>query len=194
MDISTYQEKSFETAMYPEKGSGSILALTYVGLGMGESGEVQLKLKERLSQNSIFSDLSEISNSSVGELISELGDYFWYGAGLATELSINLADEISEFSDFLSSGAELNLKLSGLGLGISGLVQNELKKIIRDDNGIVTEERLLKLTHLIVLYIEAGYELCKSLGINPLLVFESNVAKLSSRKERGVIQGSGDSR
>ena len=191
MDIYTYQEKSFETVLYPEKGSGNMGALSYVGLGMGESGEVQLKIQDYIKKNNKYIEQTEREKENFfEEILDELGDYFWYGAGLATELGINLADEVPISTPHF----RWDIELSGLGLGISGLVQNELKKIIRDDNGIVTEERLLKLTHLLASYIQAGYEVCNSIKIRPSIVFQRNIDKLTSRKERGVIQGSGDSR
>ena len=93
MDIYTYQGKSFETAIYPHKGSGKIDALSYVGLGLGESGEVQLKIQSFQKQENQFQTTPKalIEQFHI-DIIDELGDYFWYGAGLATELGINLED------------------------------------------------------------------------------------------------------
>lgn len=41
INFSHYQRESFKLAKYPEFGTGSILALAYTGLGLGEAGEVQ---------------------------------------------------------------------------------------------------------------------------------------------------------
>ena len=124
------------------------------------------------------------------DIVDELGDYFWYGAGLATELGIDLATEIP----VPHTSFKWDIELSGLGLGTSGLVQNELKKIIRDDESVVTSERLYTLTQLVIAYMESGFEVCNSLEIRPSEVFQRNIDKLFSRQERGVIKGSGDNR
>lgn len=82
-----------------------------------------------------------------------------------------------------------------LGLcGEAGEVGEVVKKVIRDDNGILSEEKREKLKgelgdaqyYLARLADEAGFALSEIMAFNQI--------KLQSRKERGVIQGSGSER
>lgn len=81
-----------------------------------------------------------------------------------------------------------------LGLGEVGEIQGKIKKIIRDDNGIITDEKREAiygelgdaLWYLARLSAELGYPLAN--------VAEANLSKLHSRRERGVVTGSGDNR
>jgi NTP pyrophosphatase (non-canonical NTP hydrolase) len=88
-----------------------------------------------------------------------------------------------------------NLTYPALGLcGEAGECAEKVKKAIRDDGGALTEERRAALAaelgdvlwYLAQLATEAGLELDE--------VAEDNLAKLLSRSERGVLQGSGDGR
>lgn len=82
-----------------------------------------------------------------------------------------------------------------LGLcGESGEIAEKVKKIVRDSNGIVSDDtkRLLLLELGDVLWYVSN--LCTELGGDFSAVAQGNLDKLFSRKERGVIQGSGDVR
>lgn len=82
-----------------------------------------------------------------------------------------------------------------LGLcGESGEVAEKIKKLIRDDNGIVTDEKkeeIKKELGDIMWYLA---QLCTEFGLNMDDVAAGNLEKLFSRMERGAIQGSGDNR
>lgn len=82
-----------------------------------------------------------------------------------------------------------------LGLcGEAGEVSEKIKKIIRDGNGEVTEEKrteILKEIGDVLWYIAA---LCSDLDVDMGEVAQANLDKLFSRKERGVIHGNGDNR
>ena len=88
-----------------------------------------------------------------------------------------------------------NLVYPTLGLsGEAGEVAEKVKKMIRDDAGVLTDERraaLAKELGDVLWYVaqvatEAGLDLDEVAG--------ANLAKLLSRQERGVLQGSGDDR
>lgn len=87
MDFDFYQRESFKTAKYPEKGTGSVAALTYTALGLGESGEVQGKVKKILRDCG-----GKISPEMKDAIVKEMGDVFWYLASLATELNVSLSE------------------------------------------------------------------------------------------------------
>ena len=82
-----------------------------------------------------------------------------------------------------------------LGLaGESGEIMNKLKKIIRDSNFEVSEEKLEELEGEfgdILWYVAM---LCTEFGLNLDEVAQNNIQKLSSRKERGTLHGDGDKR
>lgn len=78
--------------------------------------------------------------------------------------------------------------------GEAGEVAGKFAKAYRDDNGVITEERKQAIVKELgdVLWFVA--ELCTLLGVDMEDVMEHNISKLASRKERGVLFGSGDDR
>lgn len=76
----------------------------------------------------------------------------------------------------------------------AGEVAGKIKKIFRDDGGVVTPERLDSIKKELgdVLWYLAATS--SSLGLSLEEVAELNLSRLQSRKERGVIHGDGDNR
>jgi NTP pyrophosphatase (non-canonical NTP hydrolase) len=117
------------------------------------------------------------------------------GSGLSIA-SVELADyqeRSRQTAVYPNAGA--NLVYPALGLcGEAGEVAEKIKKAIRDDGGILTPERRAALAgelgdvlwYLAQLSTEAGLDLAD--------LAEANLAKLLSRQERDVLQGSGDER
>ena len=87
------------------------------------------------------------------------------------------------------------LVYSTLGLsGEAGEIANKVKKIIRDADGVLTNEvraTLIDECGDVFWYLS---QLCTELGADLEDVAVANIAKLTSRLERGVIKGSGDNR
>ena len=82
-----------------------------------------------------------------------------------------------------------------LGLvGEAGEVANVVKKAIRDDGGVLTEDRINHLVDELGDVMWYMARLLHHLEIPMELVLERNIEKLLSRKERGTIGGSGDDR
>ncbi len=82
-----------------------------------------------------------------------------------------------------------------LGLaGESGEVVGKISKIMRDDNGTVTDESKLKLEKELgdVLWYVA--QLATELNLSLDEIATNNIRKLQSRKERNQIHGNGDNR
>jgi len=82
-----------------------------------------------------------------------------------------------------------------LGLaGETGEVCDKIKKVIRDDNGLFSEETRagLKLELGDVLWYLAA--ICSTLDFTLEDVMEANIAKLTDRASRGTQRGSGDCR
>ena len=84
MNFQDYQQRSRETARYPDAGSN----LLYPTLGLcGEAGEVADKVKK------VLRDRGGVFGPEVrDDLRLELGDVLWYVAQLATELGLDLDD------------------------------------------------------------------------------------------------------
>lgn len=82
-----------------------------------------------------------------------------------------------------------------LGLvGEAGEIANKVKKIQRDDRGELSQERRQALRDELgdVLWYLA--QVSTELNLNLDDIASDNLSKLFSRKERGVLQGSGDAR
>lgn len=82
-----YQSESFKTAKYPEFGTGSLLAVMYCGLGLGEGGEAQGKIKKILRDYN-----GQITPEMKKAIIAEVSDLLWYVSALATELGVPLEE------------------------------------------------------------------------------------------------------
>ena len=88
-----------------------------------------------------------------------------------------------------------NLTYPALGLaGEAGEVADHVKKVLRDDGGVVSEARRAALQAELgdVLWYLA--QIATEAGLDLEVVAEANLAKLRSRQLRGVIGGSGDER
>ena len=86
LTFNDYQNATTATAIYPGAGTGTINALAYVGLGLGEAGEVQGKLKKVIRDNN-----SIVTDEHRHNIAAELGDVLWYVARTAAELDQLLA-------------------------------------------------------------------------------------------------------
>jgi NTP pyrophosphatase (non-canonical NTP hydrolase) len=82
----------------------------------------------------------------------------------------------------------------GLGLGEAGEVQGKIKKIIRDNGGIITKEATDEIKKELGDTLWYIASMCENLGITLEDVANSNIEKLNSRRERGTLHGSGDNR
>jgi NTP pyrophosphatase (non-canonical NTP hydrolase) len=92
-------------------------------------------------------------------------------------------------------GAGDNLVYPTLGLtGEAGEVAEKVKKLIRDDAGVLTEERRAALAAELgdVLWYLA--QVASEAGLDLDRLAEENLEKLLSRQRRAVISGSGDDR
>ena len=78
--------------------------------------------------------------------------------------------------------------------GETGEVLEKCKKIIRDDEGILSTKKIEDIEKEIgdVLWYVA--QLCSEFNLDMGKCAEKNIDKLYSRKERGVLGGSGDNR
>lgn len=82
-----------------------------------------------------------------------------------------------------------------LGLcGESGEVADKLKKIFRDKNGVISEKESADIAKEIGDVLWYVSVLASDLGYTLEEIAELNIKKLRTRKEKGMISGSGDNR
>jgi NTP pyrophosphatase (non-canonical NTP hydrolase) len=116
---------------------------------------------------------------------------------------LQVASTVMNFSEYqrrsrataVYPDAGANLTYPALGLcGEAGEAAEKVKKAIRDDGGELTEERRAALAAELgdVLWYVA--QLATEAGLDLDVVATSNLTKLLSRKQREVLQGSGDLR
>ena len=87
-----YQERTSETAIYPDK-----FALFYLTLGLvGEAGEVAEHIKKAIRDND-----GVIGERKRSKIKKELGDVMWYVAQLAAQLNLSLDDVAAKNLDKL---------------------------------------------------------------------------------------------
>jgi NTP pyrophosphatase (non-canonical NTP hydrolase) len=100
-----YQEKSAETAIYPED-----TALAYLTLGLtGEAGEIANKIKKVIRDSK-----GELSEDLKKDLVKECGDTLWYLSQLIRELDGDFGDVAQANIDKLQSRKERGV-LKGSG-------------------------------------------------------------------------------
>ena len=88
-----------------------------------------------------------------------------------------------------------NLLYPTLGLcGEAGEVAEKVKKMIRDDDGVLTDERRSALSQELgdVLWYLA--QIATEADLELAAIAAANIEKLGSRQRRNVLQGSGDDR
>lgn len=87
------------------------------------------------------------------------------------------------------------LSYATLGLvGEAGEIANKVKKIARDNEGVIGNATRAKLADELGDFLWYAAQLATQLGIDLSAAAEGNLAKLADRADRGVLQGSGDTR
>lgn len=76
----------------------------------------------------------------------------------------------------------------------AGEVVGKVKKILRDDNGYISEDRKSQIVDELGDVLWYCAMIADELQVNLGYVAGKNLNKLEDRKERGVIKGSGDNR
>lgn len=93
------------------------------------------------------------------------------------------------------SGAGKNFAYPALGLcGEAGEVAEKIKRVVRDGRMEITEEEIKEISKELgdVLWYIAN--LATEIGLDLDAIARENIEKIRSRKDRGVLHGSGDNR
>lgn len=87
------------------------------------------------------------------------------------------------------------LLYTALGLaGEAGEVANKVKKVLRDNNGVLSDEVAKDLAGEVGDVLWYAANLAEEINYPLGFIATDNIAKLVDRAERGVISGSGDLR
>jgi len=82
-----------------------------------------------------------------------------------------------------------------LGLaGEAGEVSEKIKKVLRDNNGVITNEKKEEIKKELGDVLWYVSQIATELGLSLEEIASFNIEKLKLRKERGKLQGSGDDR
>jgi NTP pyrophosphatase (non-canonical NTP hydrolase) len=126
--------------------------------------------------------------------LSEAGSLY-YRSATSTAQSLTLATYAEQAATTAVYPEDRGLEYVTLGLlGEAGEIANKVKKVIRDSDGMLTDERREALLDEVGDVLWYWAMLVRELGGEPGTVAAANLKKLASRAERGRIQGDGDRR
>lgn len=93
------------------------------------------------------------------------------------------------------AGKLLDLLIAGLEVTRhTGEVANQVKKVLRDDTGVLTRKRKLAIIKELGGVFWYAAEIATIMDVDLAVVPSANLCQLYSRKERGTIKGDGDDR
>ena len=203
--FSAYQRFTRTTAIYPGAdgyGGASLPALRYLGLGLvGESGEIADKVKKIIRDND-----SDIDTAHKDALLKEAGDVLWYTARLADHLDTTIGavvgnPNLDSFDAYQGRVVDESRALTHPDLAGTVDELNYLALLLCSQSGAVA----VRISASMIGGIPLSADLlspvlhtltCVVSNLGGVLgdVASDNVRKLSSRKDRDVLAGSGDNR
>jgi NTP pyrophosphatase (non-canonical NTP hydrolase) len=182
----TYQQQALSTAIYPLKRE---LEYTVLGLcsEVGEIGEAY--------------DAWRVGNGLAGtpefaHLLDEIGDNFWYCAAVSDALKYPLAIValyLDPQPEMVRAPLSVDKHLRDITREVSAMA-GVVKKAIRDNDGFLSSAGQDKIALHLFRTIWLLDALCDRFGTSRHIVMVKNLNKLADRKQRGVLQGSGDNR
>lgn len=193
MKISEYIEQARSVAIYPD---GARFFYPTLGL-VGEIGETVDKLTK----------LHVPSNKA--EITKELGDCLWYLVNVIKDayFPCSIVDILGDVTDQRGSTADsftqLGTKLIAAEdtrsvfirlLVYVGSLAEVAKKTIRDTDGVIPTNKYSELRNSLGQVLLCLFDICAQWSINMDDVAQANIDKLFSRRDRGVLSGSGDNR
>ena len=190
MEPNEYQNFAAETAFYPGRSAGlpsdcdhgNILkcvpiafpGYAYTALGLvGELGEVLFLLPD---------DNEHVNKSAIRK---ELGDVFWYLSQFSMEIGVPYT-KLFPAHQVLIDKTDIPI--------LCGEICELVKKAIRDNFGKTTPDFINKCVSYLTQINVWLCHICESIGYTKEDIWEENVNKLRSRKDRGVLGGSGNDR
>lgn len=105
------------------------------------------------------------------------------------------ADKARETAIYPGRGKLAGLLYVSIGLGgEAGEMLNKVKKILRDDNGVISDERKNSISEEIGDVLWYCAMVCDELNLRFAQIANNNITKLANRKFLGTISGEGDKR
>lgn len=186
MNFSVYQQEALKTALYPNIGNNILYPM--LGL-MGESGEVVGKIKKMIRDDSGI-----MTRERRNAMRGELGDVLWYMATVCTEANLDMGTlyllaQRAINNVHMTDLPRLALKLSQQTAHMSMLIEQFVYEPREEDVDVLAPLS----TDMTILFTQM-IDLCLACSLDIEQVAQSNLEKLSSRQERGVLQGDGDNR
>jgi NTP pyrophosphatase (non-canonical NTP hydrolase) len=184
MLVKDYLAFTDTTAIYPGAGTSNNGEVAYLTLGLvGESLEFLDKVHGPGADQDVYLQLLE------------LGDVAWYLMRLTPMWGISheLTDQTISVNYELSGNVrDLKLHHAATALAVhTGKLAERSKKLLRGDD---LSTKVEAIAHEVLTVVSLWTYVCRALGVTPSEALVSNVKKLSDRKERGVLKGSGDTR
>lgn len=183
MLLNEYQRGAIATAIYPGK-------LAYPTLGLcGEIGE----LVEILDTPIVDMRVASLT-ARQDSLMKEVGDVLWYVANVANDASLDL-NVVANRGFFPVDGEEWHVDELIPDLAkAAGVVAENVKKTIRDHDGVLTPDRRQRISEQLSRILTLLARVCGIYGVTLEECAILNNSKLRSRQERGVLKGDGDDR
>ena len=184
MNLFEYQKQAITTKIYADEA-----ALSYLALGLG--GE-SIELLEKIEENK--QDICEVNDELLALIAKEIGDVYWYLAGIAEERGLNLQQIVNSYQKPLSVDIKLQ-EVTTMLIIKTGVVLEVFKKALRDDynlfiNKILTVDKGDKTNQAIADIVSTLEYLAEFFGVSTQTILQQNVDKLRSRAQRGVLGGS----
>lgn len=182
-----YQKAAAKTAIFPKEH-----ALHYTVLGLlSEVGELAGAYREQKLSNAL-------GERDWKSFLSEAADILWYAAALADVLKLPLQDirDRVEINPDIHTAYSKGFAVVGITFD-AGEIASAVKKHLRDAQpgvsiyGSIYEDKIINHLGSILIHIEL-LALSKHQTVSELM--QQNIAKLTDRKNRGVLGGSGDNR
>ncbi|ALY08422.1 MazG-like pyrophosphatase [Arthrobacter phage Amigo] len=186
ISLNEYQNEAMRTAIYPEDRG-----LEYTTLGL--LSEVAELIDAYKRWETVLEEGHPTDNQKK-EVLSELGDNYWYVAAIAHSMGERLEDVTiwavpDPHISYLAID-ELFLLLASYSGDIAGFV----KKSIRDNEGALSPKQFDGIADSLTNVIAVLDEIALYFDATPAGVQAANLDKLADRQRRNVLGGNGDDR
>jgi len=191
MNITEYAEQARSVAIYPQ-----VARVYYPILGItGEIGEFVDKLVGG----------PRFPNAKKSEVTKEAGDILWYLVNATIDTGHRFKDlcvaaaggkdclNFTELSTTLRLTEDKRCPLTKLTV-YTGQLAEVAKKMLRDTEGVMPPDKAIIFQDTLIEILIAMFEICEQWDITMDDVAQGNINKLFSRRDRGVLKGSGDNR
>lgn len=214
-NLNKYQSQAITTRIYPEE-----IGKAYVVFGLqGEVSELVEKLAHLYLNSKLNINVDEIifvDEKDKIEIEKEIGDVFWYLAGIMSEFDFKFGDTIGvlskdlekDYKSYLISYDSFPFVLLNFCINV-GKISEYFKKFLRDglkldpkfEKGNINLNRITVSNQYSIAILKEMFFLYKHLEYLLLLInvdlqtiLDQNVEKLDKRKRENKLSGSGDNR